>query len=164
MEKENVLEIEFKEVWDNKWAWRIIKNEISFSKELKEIKFKGVKMMNTHKHSLFLLDSFEDEYVQLEEFELILIDEKLELEDFVKYVNQKYRKPKRWRAEIGEHYYSIDFDRSIIDMVENEDDIDNTVYTLGNYFETKEEAINIANSKEWKEFWEKVKNNKIGEN
>ena len=30
MEKENVLEIEFEEVWDNKWAWRIVKNKVDF--------------------------------------------------------------------------------------------------------------------------------------
>ena len=30
MEKENVLEIEFKEVWDNKLAWKITKNNLDF--------------------------------------------------------------------------------------------------------------------------------------
>ena len=29
MEKEKVLEIEFKEVWDNKWAWKITKNNLN---------------------------------------------------------------------------------------------------------------------------------------
>ena len=36
------------------------------------------------------------------------------------------------------------------------------MYNLGNYFKTKEEAQKVKNSKEWKEFWEKVRNGEIG--
>ena len=43
MEKEKVLEIEFQKVWD-KWAWRIVKNEIPFSDKSKEIEFNNIKM------------------------------------------------------------------------------------------------------------------------
>lgn len=162
MEKENVLEIEFKEVWDNKWAWRVVKNDIPYSKELKEIEFKRIKIINTHKNSLFFLDSFEDGYEQLEDFELILINEKLELEDFIKYVNQKYGIPKRWRAKELEEYYYIGSNGIVWSVGEEFSDEDNDHYNLGNYFQTKEEAQKVVDSKEWQEFWVKVRAGEIG--
>lgn len=162
MEKENVLEIEFKEVWDNKWAWRVVKNDIPYSKELKEIEFKRIKIINTHKNSLFFLDSFEDGYEQLEDFELILINEKLELEDFIKYVNQKYGIPKRWRAEKGGIYWFIDTDFSgkVRDLWDQRSTDENVRYNLGNYFKTKEEAEKVK--EELDEFWAKVRAGEIG--
>lgn len=41
-----------------------------------------------------------------------------------------------------------------------EDDIR---YNLGNYFKTEKEAQNVVYSKEWREFWEKVRAGEIGE-
>lgn len=155
MEKEKVLEIEFKEVWDNKWAWRVVKNDIPYSKELKEIEFKGIKVINTHKNSLFFLDGFEDGYEQLEDFELILTDEKLEIEKFIGYVNQKYGIPKRWRAEEGEGYYFLDGKCEILSTYESKKKIDDDFFKLGNYFKTKEEAEKVK--EELDEFWAKVR-------
>lgn len=40
-------------------------------------------------------------------------------------------------------------------------DLDNERYDLGNYFQTQEEAQKIIDSKEWQEFWEKVKAGEI---
>ena len=162
MEKEKVLEIEFKEVWDNKWAWRVVKNDIPYSKELKEIEFKGIKVINTHKNSLFFLDSFEDGYEQLEDFELILTDEKLEIEKFIGYVNQKYGIPKRWRAERGKKHFSILSTGGVGSFSEYYDKFDNDRYDLGNYFKTKEQAQKLVDSKEWQEFWAKVRAGEIG--
>ena len=162
MEKEKVLEIEFKEVWDNKWAWRVVKNDIPYSKELKEIEFKGIKVINTHKNSLFFLDGFEDGYEQLEDFELILTDEKLEIEKFIGYVNQKYGIPKRWRAAKEYGYFTIMGDGTITEYIDNNVLEDENRYNLGNYFKTEEEAQKIINSKEWQEFWAKVRAGEIG--
>ena len=164
MEKEKVLEIEFKEVWDNKWAWRVVKNDIPYSKELKEIEFKGIKVINTHKNSLFFLDSFEDGYEQLEDFELILTDEKLEIEKFIRYVNQKHGILKRWRAEDFRKYYYINSVSDICASTEEKQNLDNEKYELGNYFKTEEEAQKVIDSKEWQEFWEKVRAGEIGGN
>lgn len=164
MEKEKVLEIEFKEVWDNKWAWRVVKNDIPYSKELKEIEFKGIKVINTHKNSLFFLDSFEDGYEQLEDFELILTDEKLEIEKFIRYVNQKHGILKRWRAEKGGIYWFIDsdFTGKVRDLWDQRSTDENVRYNLGNYFKTKEEAEKVK--EELDKFWEKVRAGEIGEN
>lgn len=163
MEKEKVLEIEFKEVWDNKWAWRVVKNDIPYSKELKEIEFKKIKVINTHKNSLFFLDSFEDGYEQLEDFELILTDEKLEIEKFIGYVNQNYGIPKRWRAKQGEIYFFINSNCEIgttKNYINDWDKFDDINYELGNYFETKEEAQKVK--EELDKFWAKVRAGEIG--
>ena len=162
MEKEKVLEIEFKEVWDNKWAWRVVKNDIPYSKELKEIEFKGIKVINTHKNSLFFLDSFEDGYEQLKDFELILTDEKLEIEKFIRYVNQKYGIPKKWRAEKYKEYCFLNSYGYIISCLDFYEESDNKNYELGNYFKTREEAQKVIDSKEYQNFWAKVRAGEIG--
>ncbi len=41
-------------------------------------------------------------------------------------------------------------------------DLDNERYDLGNYFLFSDEAIKVLKSKEYIEFWSKVRNNKIG--
>ena len=162
MEKEKVLEIEFKEVWNNKWAWRVVKNDIPYSKELKEIEFKGIKVINTHKNSLFFLDSFEDGYEQLKDFELILTDEKLEIEKFIGYVNQKYGIPKKWRAEKYKEYCFLNSYGYIISCLDFYEESDNKNYELGNYFKTREEAQKVIDSKEYQNFWAKVRAGEIG--
>ena len=171
MEKEKVLEIEFKEVWDNKWAWRVVKNDIPYSKELKEIEFKGIKVINTHKNSLFFLDSFEDGYEQLEDFELILTDEKLEIEKFIGYVNQKYGIPKRWKPKLEESFFIVERVRTevsfkwiVTDLVyKNDHWIDFYAINSENCFKTYEEAEKVVLKLEESEknFWEKVRAGEI---
>ena len=56
MEKEKVLDIEFKEVWDNKWAWKITKNNLDFKNTGGEIISEGVKIICSDKESLYLFD------------------------------------------------------------------------------------------------------------
>nr|DAS48558.1 MAG TPA: hypothetical protein [Caudoviricetes sp.] len=160
MEKEKVLEIEFLKVWDNKWAWRVVKNDIPYSKELKEIEFNGIKVINTHKNSLFFLDSFEDGYEQLEDFELILTDEKLEIEKFIGYVNQKYGIPKRWRGKRSDKYFTIFGDSEISETTDNYFPEDQRRYELGNYFKTLEEAEKVK--VELDKFWERVRAGEVG--
>lgn len=159
MEKEKVLEIEFLKVWDNKWAWRVVKNDIPYSKELKEIEFNGIKVINTHKNSLFFLDSFEDGYEQLEDFELILTDEKLEIEKFIGYVNQKYGIPKRWRGKRSDKYFTIFGDSEISETTDNYFPEDQMRYEWGNYFKTLEEAEKVK--AELDKFWAKVRAGEI---
>lgn len=104
MEKEKVLEIEFQKVWD-KWAWRVIKNNIPFTDQLKEIKSDGIKMKHNYKDILFLYDNFEGHYEMLENETLLIDDEKLKIEKFIGYVNQKYGTLKRWRAKAQDKFY-----------------------------------------------------------
>ena len=162
MEKEKVLEIEFQKVWD-KWAWRVIKNNIPFTDQLKEIKSDGIKMKYDYKDILFLYDNFEGHYEMLGDETLLMNNEKLEIEKFIGYVNQKYGTHKRWRAEEGGIYWFIDTDFSgkVRDLWDQRSTDENVRYNLGNYFKTKEEAEKVK--EELDKFWEKVRNGEIEE-
>lgn len=160
MEKEKVLEIEFKEVWDNKWAWRVVKNDIPFTNQLKEIKSDGVKIKYDYKDILFLYDNFEGHYEMLGNETLLMDDEKLKLEKFIGYVNQKYGIPKRWRAKEGEEYYFLDGKCEIWNTNEIKKKIDDVFFEQGNYFKIKEEAEKVKI--ELDKFWERVRNGEIG--
>ena len=84
------------------------------------------------------------------------------LEEIVNKINKKYGIPKRWRAKRGEKHFSILFTGEVMSFSEYYDKFDNDRYDLGNYFETKEQAQKVIDSKEWQEFWEKVRNGEIG--
>ena len=160
MEKENVLEIEFKEVWDM-WAWQITKNKL----EMKDNEFF---IKNNTKLMLkvgYQIDEYiictEANYKGVGEYNLITNEEKECIENFVNLVNEKYGIPKRWRAEKGKTYFSID-DGEILNCYDYYDKKDNEIFELGNYFKTEEEAQKVIDSKEWQEFWAKVRAGEIG--
>lgn len=155
MKKENVLEIEFQKVWD-KWAWRVIKNNIPFTNQLKEIKSDGIKMKYDYKDILFLYDNFEGHYEMLGNESLLTNNEKLEIEKFIGYVNEKYGIPKRWRAKENDCYYTI-----FGENIEKKSLADDKFYNLGNYFKTKEEAQKVK--EELDKFWGKIRAGEIGE-
>lgn len=83
------------------------------------------------------------------------------LKDIVNAINEKYGIPKRWRAEKGKTYFAI-YDGEILSCYDYYDKKDNEIFELGNYFKTEEEARKILNSKEWQDFWAKVRAGEIG--
>lgn len=77
-------------------------------------------------------------------------------------INEKYGIPYRWRAKENEEYFTIKDDGYInryVDIYSTDDDYK---YNLGNYFRTYKEAEEVLKSKEWQEFWEKVRAGEIG--
>lgn len=161
MEKEKVLEIEFKEVWDNNWAWRIIKNEIPFSEFFTKVFYNDIGMYSKNKDSLFLEDVSGNYANMISDNNLIDEKEKIRIEIFVKFINEKYGIPKRWRAEENKNYYYICDYEFIETNNEGGDDTDNFLFELGNYFKTKEEAEKVK--EELDKFWAKVRAGEIGE-
>ena len=77
-------------------------------------------------------------------------------------INEKYGIPKRRRSEDFKKYYYINSVNDICASTEEKQILDNERYELGNYFQTEEEAQKVIDSKEWKEFWEKVRAGEIG--
>lgn len=75
--------------------------------------------------------------------------------------HDKFGIEKPWRAKNGETYFSISSEGITEEHVDFGFYLDRTRYDLGNYFKTKEEVKKLADSKEWKEFWNKVKNKQI---
>lgn len=162
MEKENVLEIEFKEVWDNKWAWKITKNNLDFKNTGGEIVSEGIKIICSYKESLYLFDNWLVEWEILDNWSLVNSNQKTEIEKFVKYINSTYGIPYRWRAKENEEYFTIKDDGHINRYVDIYCTDDDYKYNLGNYFRTYKEAEEVLKSKEWQEFWEKVRAGEIG--
>lgn len=84
------------------------------------------------------------------------------LKDIVNAINEKYGIPKRWRAEYRRQYLTILSNGEIEKIGEYEDIDSNLRYSLGNYFKTEEEAQKVIDSKEWQDFWAKVRAGEIG--
>ena len=165
MEKEKVLEIESHEVFD-RVAVRIkyLNGDFFAGGLLKE---------DVEKYKCSFIESptdLEERIIWLYD-DIYLSDNNIycyceetinKIKEFVDYVNEEYGILKRWRAEEGENYYSI----AGVDVIkidsENLVELDNRRYELGNYFQTEEQAQKIINSKEWQDFWTKVRAGEIG--
>ncbi|WP_338990858.1 hypothetical protein [Fusobacterium polymorphum] len=161
MEKEKVLDIEFKEVWDNKWAWKITKNNLDFKNTGGEIISEGVKIICSDKESLYLFDNWLVEWEILEDWSLVDPNKKSEIENFVKYINSTYGIQKRWRGKRSDKYFSIFGDSEISETTDNYFPEDQRRYEWGNYFKTLEEAEKVK--EELDKFWAKVRAGEIGE-
>lgn len=53
-------------------------------------------------------------------------------------------KPKRWRAKVNENYWFIDLMLSPIEATEKHKSFDDDMYELCNYFQTRQEAVAMA--------------------
>ena len=155
MEKENVLEIEFKEVWDDKWAWKITKNNLDFKNTGGEIVSEDIKIICSYRESLYLLNNWLVEWEMLDNWSLVNSNQKTEIEKFVKYINSTYGIPKRWRGEKGEAYYFLNSRGEISATVEEGIPTDTHFFEQGNYFKSKKEAEKVK--AELDKFWERVK-------
>lgn len=151
MEKDTVLEIEFKEIW-GKYAWRIVKNNIPFSINLLKVCNEEVKLVESSKDNIYIFNDFECIWDVLDNKMLIYEDDKIKIENFVKEINSKYGILKRWRAKNRETYYIINDIGYIISCTEDFTQTDSTYYNLGNYFKSPEEAIKFRDTV-WKDLW-----------
>lgn len=164
MEKEKVLEIEYQEVF-GKTAVRI-----------KYQNFEVLKRGKFYDEETRVESAWEPEYDKCgnmlyiqgkdkkEDSKILLVD-KEDLKEILKRVNkinQKYGITKRWRAKCGENYYYIDNFGMVNCSIDIYSVVDDIRYNLGNYFETKEEAQKVIESKEWQDFWAKVRAGEIG--
>lgn len=153
MEKEMVLEIEFKELWNNKFAWKIIKQD---EKILEKGEFidRDIKVessfrpeFDTNKEILYIrgMDELSNDKINI----CTAKDKKI-IEEKVKAINEKYGIPKRWRAENEGYYYYIHSDYFLtVFAIDHRFTDDNNRYEAGNYFNTGKEA------KEYKEYMKK---------
>ena len=166
MEKEKVLEIEAQEVFD-KISVRIkyLNDDFFGDGLLKEDveKYKCSFIENPADLEERIIWLYDDIYLSDNNIYCYCEETINKIKEFVDYVNEEYGILKRWRAEEGENYYSI----AGVDVIkidsENLVELDNRRYELGNYFQTEEQAQKIINSKEWQDFWTKVRAGEIGE-
>lgn len=139
MEKEKVLEVEFQEVFD-KVAWRIVyHNKEAIIKNKFEdggLGFTSVKTPVAYPSKFVLYNSGE---IDDSGIGIMSKEASEKFKDIVREVNEEYGIPKKWRANIGEVYYYIDSDGSIIAKEECGTTTDERRHKFGNYAKTKKE-------------------------
>lgn len=162
MEKEKVLEIETQEIFD-KIAIRIKYQNFEV---LKRGKFKDEEIIVESACAPDYINLNNKLYIQGEvesgDNRVFLVD-KEDLKNIlekVNKINEKYGIPKRWRAKIGDCYYSISQRNLVFCSEEGERMLDTDLYNLGNYFKTLEEAEKVK--VELDKFWSKVRAGEIG--
>ena len=181
MEKEKVLEIEYQEVFD-RVAVRIkyVNNERFKKNESKKengytrykdnelnfeiIKFKDAINRERYRLNLESVSVDEEYFVDIPNLKISVYSKKVfeEIKKMIDLINEKYRILKRWRAEDGKKYYYIDSYQRILRNTDLRHSYDDMRYELGNYFQTEAEAQRVINSKEWQDFWAKVRAGEIG--
>ena len=174
MEKENVLEIEITKINDEYSLAIVKKMNRKVIEEKKKYKFGYANSSNLETNSelhkdpnfhTYISDTIlcSDLYINSENDCFTIKNNLVEsLELFLQEFNEKYGIPKRWRAEKGGVYLYIKSTGEVTVADENRSVEDIYRYELGNYFEFEKQAVKVKNSKEWKEFWAKVRAGEIG--
>lgn len=165
MEKEKVLEIESQEVFD-RVAIRIKYQNFEVLKR-GEFEDRGIGVVSFN-NPCYLPSPYNQLHLKgkskIEDNSIFTVakEEFKNIKNMVEAINEKYGIPKRWRAKRGEKHFSILFTGEVMSFSEYYDKFDNDRYDLGNYFKTKEQAQKVIDSKEWQDFWAKVRAGEIG--
>ena len=166
MEKEKVLEIEYQEVFD-KVAVRIKKLDYDFFAG-------GLLKEDVEKYNCSFIESptdleeriiwlYSNIYLSDNDIHCYCEETINKIKEFVDYVNKEYGIPKRWRAD-KEHYFYYITGSWHIDSTYDDYSVSKTsLYDLGNYFRTEEEAQKVIDSQEWKDFWKKLEMERLEE-
>ena len=181
MEKEKILEIESQELFGDiavrikyvnieRFKKNESKKENGYTRykddelNFEIIKFKDA--INRERYALNLESvSVDEEYfVDITNLKISVYSKKVfeEIKKMIDLINEKYGIPKRWRAAPHERFFCIYANGEVSTTQDDYGSYKESFYELGNYFKTEEEAQKIIDSKEWQEFWEKVRNGEIG--
>lgn len=143
MEIENVLEVEFKEIWDDNFAWRITKqNEDILERGRFGDYDLGVNStyypdFSKGANILYIKGTNEDSDDRIN---ICTTEGKEIIEKKVKAINEKYGIIKKWRAIRRERYYYINSMLQIDKDLDYRTIDDDTRYINNNYFKTEELA------------------------
>ena len=174
MEKENVLEIEITKINEMYSLAKVTKINRKVIEEKKKYYFGYANSSSLETNSelhkepnfrTYISDTIlcSDLYLNSENDCFTIKNNLVEsLEIFLQEFNEKYGTAKRWRADYNKMFYFIESygEANCINDIRAESDT--SKYELGNYFKTKEEAQKVIDSKEWQEFWKKVRAGEIG--
>ena len=166
MGKEKVLEIEYQEVFDSV----VFRIKYQNDEILKRGKFADwdIRVISNDNesmgyHNIHDFLNIRNNYRRSDTRNFLVTKTEFKsIKERVEKLNEKYGIPKRWRAQAGNLFYYITSDGDIESDYEDFSDENTDIYNLGNYFQTEEEAQKIIDSKEWREFWAKVRAGEIG--
>ena len=158
MEKENVLEIEYQEVFDSV----VFRIKYQNDEILKRGKFADwdIRVISNDNesvgyHNIHDFLNIRNNYTRADTRNFLVTKTEFKsIKERVDKLNEKYGIPKRWRAEENDCYYTI-----FGENIEKKSLADDKFYNLGNYFKTKEEAEKVKI--ELDKFWERVRNGEI---
>lgn len=157
MEKEKVLEIETTKINDEWSAMTITK----LDKTLENNDMVGWKGDKDTDFNFYERKIYINPFHPHQPF--LILSQNIGLaETIINEINEKYGIPKRFKPENCEEYYFILSDGYVISKLNYMTTEDKSRYDLGNCFETEEEAEKVIDSKEWKDFWAKVRAGEIG--
>ena len=168
MKKEKVLEIEIKKINDEYSVFYPTKLNI---KELEKAGYTVIEfdvLDEVKKPAInFYFNNKNDFTILLNDTSLNVpfIIENIYIEELKRTVdeyNEKYGIPKRWRAAPHEKFFCIYANGEVSTTQDDYGSYKESFYELGNYFKTEEEAQKVIDSKEWQEFWERVRAGEIG--
>ncbi len=157
MKKENVLEIEITKINDEWSAMAITK----LDKTLENNDMVGWKGDKDTDFNFYERKIYINPFHPHQPF--LILSQNIGLaETIINEINEKYGIPKRWRAEYERQYLTI-LSNGKIEKIRDYGNIDDNLrYSLGNYFKTREEAQKVIDSKEYQNFWAKVRAGEIG--
>ena len=166
--KKSVLEIKIEKIDNDYSVFKVVKfNDSILKKNIKIIK-KDMNFLISDDKTEFYYNLASDKPVlninYKEQNETLYTIENKYIEyinKIVTEVNKKYGI--RWRGERNDYYYAIASRGNVVKLLEERKYVDDKYYEIGNYFESEKEAQKVIDSQEWKEFWEKVRNQEIGE-
>ena len=166
--KKSVLEIKIEKIDNNYSVFKIVKfNDSILKKDIKIIK-KDITFLVSDDETEFYYNLASDKpvlninYKEKDEFLHFIQNKHIDyINKIVTEVNKKYGI--RWRGERNDYYYAIASRGNVVKLLEERKYVDDKYYEIGNYFESEKEAQKVIDSQEWKEFWEKVRNQEIGE-
>ena len=166
MERENVLEIEYQEVFDSV----VFRIKYQNDEILKRGKFEDwdIRVVSNDNesvgyHNIHDFLNIRNNYTRADTRNFLVTKTEFKsIKERVDKLNEKYGIQKRWRAEQKKGYFYIHSNGLVDETMESYKTMDNQRYELGNYFRTEEEAQKVIDSKEWQEFWEKVRIGEIG--
>lgn len=174
MEKENILEIEITKINEIYSLAKVTKMNRKVIEEKKKYYFGYANSSSLETNSelhkepnfrTYISDtiSCSDLYLNSEN-DCFTIKNNLvaSLEKFLVNFNEKYGLLYRWRARPHERFFCIYANGEISTTQDDYGSYKDSFYELGNYFETEIEAKRVLDSKEWQEFWEKVRAGEIG--
>lgn len=146
MEVENVLELEYQEVF-NKVAVRIKHQNEDILKRSKfkdeEIGVRSASYPDFNSKDLYIRGC---DYDEDSHFDIVSKEKAEQIKEKVRKINEKYGIRKRWRAKNGDKYFCItrDLGDFIVDKWTDDRCIsDNKNYESNNYFETREGAERV---------------------
>lgn len=156
MEKELAIDIEIKEVFKGRYAWKVKNINLFFDNFIfkdKELNIQIECFRDKYSEETFKITCFEPCVVACENI-LMDIDTKVGLLRIVEEINKKYTRTDGPRVRKGDVYFYLDDTFKVSQQIDADQLRDWERYRLGNYFRTFSEAKKA--SEPFRELWYKI--------